>query len=352
MLITILSFLFMFAAVVLSHEFGHYIFAKRGGIRVHEFALGFGPKIFSFIKNNTQYCLNLIPVGGYVRLAGILEFGEEEPPEEKITPEEEKYYTKPVGSKFKTIAGGPFMNIVLAFLILYAIFISIGVPTSISKEIGLIVPGSPAAKAGLQPGDRLEAINGKTVDNMVNAIEFIHKSSGKLIRLTIGRGMTTFDVSITPKYDPKMKVGLIGFSPKPIYKKYGPILTLWKGIEGVVGMIILTLSMLFALIAGKASIFDLVGPVGIAQMGGQVAHTGFIALLQFTAFLSTNLAIVNLLPIPALDGGRLVFVLIEGLRGKAIDIKKENRIHYIGLIVLLALLLLITLNDILRIIRR
>jgi regulator of sigma E protease len=175
LLLTIVSFIFVFAVITIAHEAGHLYFAKKAGIRVHEFGIGFGPTLFSFRHNNTSYKVNVLPILGYVKIAGI----DTEDPQEKETPENEKYYNKSVSQKFKSIFAGPMMNLLLGFVIFSFVFMIAGIPTGISNEISTINPGSEAAKIGLQSGDQLVSINGKIYDKPEEAINVIHQSADK-----------------------------------------------------------------------------------------------------------------------------------------------------------------------------
>jgi len=345
MLLTIVSFIFVFTIITIVHEGGHLFFAKRAGIRVHEFGIGFGPTLFSIKKNHTTYKINLLPILGYVNIAGI----ETESQEEKDTPEEEKYYNKSVSAKFKAIFAGPFMNLVLGFLVFSLVFSITGAPIGISNEIATISPGSQAAKIGLLPGDKLEAINGKVFEEPEEAVKLIHKNAGKELVLSIKRGKNKLRLAAIPEYHKRMKVGLIGFSLKAVYEKVNPFKAILMGAQQTVGLALMILILLGRLLTGQLAVGDLAGPVGIAQITGQYAQQGFISLLSFLAFFSVNVAVVNLLPIPALDGGRLFFVLLEFIRRKPISIEKENKVHHIGLIMLLGLIALLTVNDVLRI---
>jgi len=344
MLLTIISFVVVFTVIALTHELGHLVFAKRAGIRVYELALGFGPRLFSFKRNHTVYAINLIPILGYVRIAG-----EGEAEEDRDCPEEEKLYYKKPFQKFKALAAGSLMNILTAFILLTFIFILVGIPTGVSNEIGSVTKNSSADIAGLKPGDRLLAINGRPFKKMEDAIELIHQSGGKSLLLTIERKQLHLKIKATPLYNPKLKMSLLGFSPKPIYKRVNPFIALYYGLVQTASMALVVLYIIWKLIVGAVSVRDLAGPVGIAQITGRYAHSGIISLVNFTAFLSVNVGILNLLPIPALDGGRLLFVLIEWIRKKAVDPALENKINYWGFMVLLAIMALITLNDILRI---
>ncbi|MBN2058519.1 MAG: RIP metalloprotease RseP [Candidatus Saganbacteria bacterium] len=347
MLLTIISFLFVFTIITLAHEFGHLVFAKRAGIAVPEFGIGFGPTIFSFKKNGTTYHLHALPILGYVKIAGL----DADDETEKDIPEDQKYYTKKISQKFLPILSGALMNLLLGFLVFSFVFMLVGIPAGISNEISAISPGSEAAKIGLQAGDRLIAVNGQNYNNAEDAVKVIHQSPGKEVRLTITRDGQTKYFKATPELNKKMKIGLIGFSLRANYKKVNPLMALYHGWLETWGLIVLVLTLVGKLFIGRLSLFDLAGPVGIAQITGQYAHHGILSLLSFMAFFSINVAIINLLPLPALDGGRLFFLLIEVIRGKPIDIKKENRIHAVGLYVFLGLLAILTINDLIRVFR-
>lgn len=345
MLLTLIAFLFVFTVIALVHEWGHLYFSKKAGIRVHEFGIGFGPTLFSTTRNNTVYKINLLPILGYVKIAGI----DTEDPQEENTPENEKFYNKSAGQKFKSIFAGPMMNLVLGFLVFSSVFMFSGVPTGISNELSAISPGSEAAKIGLRPGDKLISIDGQQFENAEDAIGLIHKSADQELQLVIERQGKPLTLAATPTYNKRLKVGLIGFSLKPIYEKVGPFKSLYYGLKETFGLTLLILTLLGRLLVGKLSLGDLAGPVGIAQITGQYAHQGFASFMSFLAFFSINVAILNLLPIPALDGGRLFFILLEAIRRKPISMEKENRVHAVGLFLLLGLIALLTINDLIRI---
>lgn len=347
MFLTIISFLFVFTLITIVHEMGHLYFSKRAGIRVHEFGVGFGPTLFSTKRNNTTYKINLLPILGYVKIAGL--DGDEE--EEKTTPDDEKYYNKPVAAKFFSIFAGAFMNLILGFLIFCFVFLFTGIPAGISNEISAISPGSEAAKIGLTTGDRLLSIDGKSYKNVEDAVKYIHKNPGTKILLKVDRAGKTLRFAAIPEKHQRLKVGLIGFALKPLYEKASVFSAVYHGAKQTFALIVTVLALFGRLIIGKIALTDLAGPVGIAQITGQYAHQGFLSLMSFTAFFSINVAVLNLLPIPALDGGRLFFLIIEAIRRKSIDIKTENKIHTIGLIVLLSFLALLTVNDFWRILR-
>jgi len=349
MLIKFVTFIVVFTVIVLAHEMGHFLFSRLAGIRILELGMGLGPRIFGVIRNKTKYTLNLFPVGGFVRIAGLDE--NKEAGDERFSPRE-SYLKKTPRQKFLSVFGGPLFNLLLAFIIFYFMFAFTGVPKDISNEIAMISPKSEAQRVGLLAGDKILEISGKKISKMTDAVSIIHKSAGQTITLKIDRHGKQFEVNATPQLNKKLKIGLIGFSLKPVYARTNIFTAFIESIKQVFATSIIVMYTVALLIMGKLSLFDLAGPVGIAQFTGQVAGEGIVPLLSFTAFLSINLGIINLLPIPALDGGRIVFILIEAVRKKAIDIKLENRIHQVGLNILLALMAIVTVNDIIRILTR
>jgi regulator of sigma E protease len=342
-LITLISFVFVFSLIAITHELGHLIAAKRAGIDVYEFALGFGPRVFGIKTGKTAYALNLFPVGGYVRIAGI-----DPEHDEKETPEANKYYTQPIWNKFRAIIMGPLANLLLGYLIIYFLFLGFGIPKDISNVIEAVSPGSEAEKIGLQPDDQLITINARPITNIKEAIKIIHQSSSQPVALEILRNRQTLKLVAQPKFDKNLNIALIGFSLRPIYEKVDPLSALWLAGKETGEMVQLLIGMLCKLIIGQVAISQLAGPIGIAQVTGQQAQSGLLTFLSFIAFFSINVSVFNLLPLPALDGGRLVFILIEFIRRKAINIQAENKIHSIGLACLLGLILLVSINDVAR----
>lgn len=347
MLTSILSFLVVFSFIALSHELGHFIWARRAGIRVFEFGVGFGPRLFAVEKNGTTFSLCLIPVLAFVRIAG-----EGDSDEDRACPEGERFQAKTTWQKAQTLAAGPLINIAAAFVLLSLLFTFAGVPAYPSNEIGAVNKNSVAEKAGLKHGDRLISINGKKVTDMTVAIEFIHQSGGKYLTLVVSRSGQQFILHATPKYNPKMKIALLGFTPKPSYRSVNLLQAAYHGATQTYSMVAQTLNVVWLLVRGGVSISDLAGPIGIAQITGQYAQTGLISLVYFSAFISVNIGVLNLLPLPALDGGRLVFVLLEWLRRKPVNPELENKIHQWGLVALLSLMAVVSVGDIFRLFRK
>lgn len=347
MLINVIAFALVFTFIALVHELGHLVWAKRAGIRVYEFGLGFGPRLFSFTRNSTVYSLNLVPILGFVKIAG-----EGEAEEDKTCPANELFTSKTPLQKFKCLFAGPSMNILAAFFVLLLTFSLFGIPSGVSNEIGAISPGSPADISGLKVGDRLISIDGNRFASMEDAIALIHKSGSRRLALLVSRGATQIAINATPKYNPKLKASLLGFSPRPLYKPASFFSALLTSLSQVFSMIILTLAVLWRLLIGGVSLSDLAGPVGIAQVTGKYTQSGWASLLYFAAFLNVNIGIINLLPIPALDGGHLTIVLLEWIRRKPFDQKLVNKINYWGFVALLGLMAVVTFNDILRLFAR
>ncbi len=347
MLIGIILFLLLFTVIALFHEGGHYFAAKKAGIQVLEFGIGFGPKIFSVTKNGTIYSLNLIPILAFVNLAGMDES------EKTISnvPEDKKYFSKPPISRFFMAFCGPLMNIVLAFLVLLFTFSFFGMPDSVSNTIGQIQKNSVAEKAGLKAGDTILELNGKKIESMEKAISTIHKTKETPISLKIQRGEKTFNIKAIPQYNEKLKVSLLGFSPLPIYKKVSIIEAFYYSSTQVVAMIGLMFKIIGQLAMGGIAFKDLAGPIGIAQITGKYVNTGAISFLTFFAFLNVNIGVLNLLPLPALDGGHIVFALIEMITKRRVAEDTQKKVHGWGMLVLLTLMFLITINDLLRILQ-
>jgi regulator of sigma E protease len=244
------------------------------------------------------------------------------------------------------------MNILLGFIIIYFVLVILGVPTGTSNSIKSIVPGSEAEKIGLKPGDQIIALNDLPAKNMETVIKTIHSSGDKQIALGIQRGNKKLRVVALPRYNEKLKVALVGFSLQPLYVKTNPLEAFWLATKETANMIIVMTALFFRLIMGQIPLDQLAGPIGIAQISGQYASSGLLSFLGFISFFSLNVAVINLLPLPALDGGRLVFILIEVVRRRPIAIEVENKIHYWGIIFLLALMAGLTINDFWRILSR
>jgi regulator of sigma E protease len=413
---TLIAFLVMFGVLVSVHEWGHLYFAKRAGILCREFAIGFGPKLFSWKRNETVYTIRLIPLGGYVRMAGedpelitikpgyevglvfneknvvsrIIVNNKSKHPEAQvvqveridlerelfieaydddgerkrwdvdpkaemvqdeeatqIAPYDRQFGSKSVAQRALAIFAGPLMNFVLAFVLLAAYGFMQGIPVE-DPVVGNIAENSAAETAGLQKGDYVLSIDGQTLETWVDMTMIIQQHPNEEITFEVERAGQILQIPVTPNQVEGMDgepIGLVGIerpAPEPA--------TLVSGLQFGATQTYTYMTMIFdvlrLLVTGQFSLDYVAGPVGIVNYTGQAAEMGIFVLLQWTAALSVNLGIVNLLPLPALDGGRLVFLGLEAVRGKPLDPSKESLVHFVGFALLMLLVLVVTWNDI------
>ncbi|HHW40380.1 MAG TPA: RIP metalloprotease RseP [Syntrophomonadaceae bacterium] len=328
--------------LIVVHELGHFVVAKVVGIQVDEFSIGFGPKLLSIKsqRDQTRYSFRLLPLGGYVKMAGM------EPNDDHIN----GFNKKPLKDRFAVISAGSLTNFLVAIVLFIIVFSLIGIPTpSNANIIGDIISGSPADRAGLKTGDRIIKVNDVNTPRWNDIANKIHKSGGQKVRLVIERSGHTYTFYVTPQFDPQMQISQIGIRQGIRWERQGFLQAVRLGLDRAFGFSKLILVGILGMVTGAVPPSEIAGPVGITQMIGDAARGGLGYLLSFTAILGINLALVNLLPIPALDGSRLMFLCIEGIRGKPIDPEKENFIHLIGFALLMVLFLLITYNDLVRI---
>lgn len=333
---SIIIALIVFSILIVVHEGGHFLAAKRAGIRVDEFAIGMGPCLWQFKKGETVYSLRAFPLGGYNRIAGM------EGPEIN---DPRGFNRQPLRKRMGVIAAGSTMNFLLAVVLFILTYMVLGLPADYNI-IGGVEPGKPAAVAGLQSGDRVLAINNIQVDSWTKMVELINSHPETEISLLVEREGRQEKFVVTTIKDPQSGVGLIGISPS--WERQGFWRSINMGFRQSVNITVLIVVSLVQMLTGQIQA-DVVGPVGIVQLVGEAATFGLANLMIFTAVLSVNLGLINLLPIPALDGSRLVFLSIEGIRGRPIGPEKENFIHLIGLALLFGLLIVITYQDIMRI---
>jgi len=342
-MIIAVGIIFVFFALIFFHELGHFIMAKGCGMQVDRFSLGLGPKLWGFKKRGTEYVFSLLPVGGYVKIAGM------EPGEGNL---ERGFRQQSWTKRVLVLLAGSLANYLVA-IILFSLIFTIGFYVYNWEEaiIGEVKKDSPAEKANILPGDRIIKVNGQNVTNWEELAGYIESSQSSSLNLEIQRGEGTLRIGLEPVFDPELNKKIIGITPHRIFKRYNPLLSLSMGLERTFFITRLILLSIGWMIIGKLPV-QISGPVGIAQFVGESVKLGMIPLFSFTALLSTNLALFNLFPIPALDGGRLLFLLIEKIRGKALNLEKEEMVHYIGFIILLILMLLVTYQDILRLVPR
>lgn len=414
---TVIAFIIIFGTLVSFHEFGHFIFAKRAGILVREFAIGFGPKIFSYKKDETTYTIRLLPIGGFVRMAGedpeMIELkpgyrvglilneqevvekiiisgkdrypnvrnlevesadlehelfirGYEEADDEvlktfplskeaviiedqmssQIAPWDRQFGSKSLGHRIMTIFAGPMMNFVLAILIFTVLAIMQGVPVE-DPVFGKLTDDGVARDAGFQEGDIVISIDGGEISTWNDVVKEIRSHPGDELVFTIEREGRTLEIPVTPKVEKidGEEYGLIGVQ-SPLERSFWKVAT--YGFEATYFWTIEIFRILGTIITGQFSIDMLAGPVGIYVSTETFVKSGLVSLMRWAAALSINLGIMNLLPIPALDGGRLMFLLVELVRGKPVDRHKETMVHIIGIALLMLLMIVVTWNDIQR----
>jgi len=360
---SIIIFIVILLVLVVSHEFGHFIVAKKSGIRVDEFSFGFPPKIYGKKVGETTYNLNALPFGGYVKIFG--ENGEEE----NITEEDKKrsFTNKPRYIQAAVLVAGVVMNFLVAWLLLSVSYMS-GLPSSVSMApagvkvnnqyltITSVLKGSPAETAGIKTGDKiikLSNVDDYTTTPSAESVQyFIRKHGTENIKVDIVRGKEAKEINVTPasNKDGTPAIGIamdmIGTLKLPVHK------AVWEGLKLTSDITVGTAKGFYQLISkavvGKGDMSQVTGPIGIVGVVGDAAKFGFVYLLSFTALISVNLAVINLLPFPALDGGRLLFLLIEKIKGSRINPKVGNIINMVGFGLLMLLMVFITYHDIVK----
>lgn len=341
LVLTIAAAVFVFGLIVLVHELGHFITAKFTGMRVDEFAIGFGPQIFKRKLGETVYSLRAIPLGGFNDIAGM------DPTENKAG--ERGFCEKPVFSRMIVILAGAGMNFILPIILFFGIYATLGIgKPADTPVIGAVIEGKSAESAGLMAGDKILSIDGQKVTTWENFVEKVRAlEPNETVGLTYERNSKVEETSITPEYDEQAQRILIGVQSTIEYEPQSIPEAFEKAVIQTKEILLMMLSMLVDIFKAPTQA-ELAGPLGIAQMAGQVAENGFIPLLNFAALLSLNLGIINLLPVPALDGGHFVNLLIEAVRGKPLGAKAMAYTQKIGIALLLILMVFATKNDIVR----
>ncbi len=321
------------------HELGHFLAAKGTGMLVTEFSIGFGPKLFQKKVGETLYSLRLCPLGGYNRIAGM-------EPGEAVTPR--GFNGRPLWARMLVILAGPFMNFLLPFLLFFGIFAVSGLTLPVNKPVvGSLMEGYPGAAAGLQAGDRLVSINGRKLEKWNDINSLVQENGPKPGKVVIRRDGREMTLTLQPRFDGESKRFLIGVRPPLEHRQ----LSLWESLK-TAGLAVgkTTVAMVDGLrkmITGKVRA-DIAGPIGVAHMAGDVAAQGAVPYLEFMAFLSLNLAVLNLVPIPALDGGQFLVLVVEGILGHALAPKAKEIIQMIGVACIVALTIFATMHDLLQ----
>lgn len=351
----IVPFIFALSVLVFFHELGHYWVARKNGVKVEVFSIGFGPELFGWNdKSETRWKVCLMPFGGYVKM-----FGDSDPSsagaseDSKAFSDEEKavsFHYKSLGARAAIVAAGPIANFILAAVLFAILYMWVGVPQKFHAAIGEVVTGSAAEQAGLQAGDRVISLDGTKLDSFDQLREIVLQNPAKELMAVVSRGNDQFETTIIPKAieDSGKTIGQLGVRPDPSqaeFEKYNPLTATWMGVVRTYDLSAQILSHLGALVTGQGNVKDLGGPLRIAQVSGEAASMGFDRLISLMAVLSVNLGLINLFPIPMLDGGHLVFYAIEALRGKPLSEKAQEYGFRIGLSLVLGLMVFATWND-------
>lgn len=335
--------------LIVIHEFGHFLFAKLSGVGVLTFSVGFGPKLWVKKKGETEYALSAFPLGGYVKMVG------EDPDEEVSDLDREKSFAhKGLLKRIAIVAAGPGFNLLLAVFLLMVVFLFYGVPV-LSNQIGSIEPGSPAEGAGIRKGDRIVGLNGEPVSQWDELSKGIKSSGGSPLTVRLQREGQELTVTLHPAkketqniFGEKKEDWMIGIGSQVSIEKGDPGLAVGRAFVQTYDYAKLTLVGLYKMIKGEVSPRNLGGPILIAQLAGQQAQEGVGSFLAFLAVLSINLGVLNLLPIPVLDGGHLLFFMVEALIGRPVAVKHREVAQQVGIFLLMLLMVYAFYNDIAR----
>lgn len=335
---TLLITILVFGILVTIHEWGHFIVAKRQGIQVDVFSIGFGPMIFKYEWHNTVYAVSLVPLGGYVKMAG------DDPGENKDHRDEGEFFAKTPWQRMKVVMAGPLMNYFLAY-VLFAVIFMVGSPVP-TTQVGTVMKDYPAQKAGLLVGDRIVAVNGHEVKYWEQLTGHIQTEHGKALKLSVVRNGEAIDLAVLP--DTESERPVIGIKPsqetETIKYSVGTSLVMaWQKLWAISTM---TYQSLWKMVTGQMSLKQsMTGPIGIMFITGETAKQGVIPVLHLMGLLSAALALFNFLPIPVLDGGHFVFYLFEWIRKKPLNFKMQEIFQQVGMIFLLGLMVFVFYND-------
>ncbi len=345
-LISIIIFILIFGVIVISHEFGHYAMAKRGGIRVNEFDIGFGPTLYSWKRGETDFCLKAFPLGG----ACIFEGLDPESGQGGDMLSSDAFQSAPLGSRIATVVAGPMANFILGYVIALIVVAFTGTDLPVIQKV---MEGSAAQEAGIEDGDLITRINGSRIHLYREVSLESFMNYGEPMEITYERDGESRTVTLTPRYNEEDQRYYIGIQGAGEFYKCNALEVFRYGFYEVEYWVRVTFKSLGTIFTGHFSLDDLAGPVGVVEVVNDTYTEAspygpmvlIMSMLNLATLLTINIGIVNLLPLPALDGGRLVFLLIEAVRGKPVPPEKEGYVHLAGIIALLLLMVVVMFND-------
>jgi regulator of sigma E protease len=351
---SVIPFLVLLTALVFVHELGHYLVARRCGVRVLTFSIGFGPELFGWHdRAGTRWRISAIPLGGYVKMFGDADLASSrEAGGDGMTDAERavSFHAKPLASKSAIVAAGPLANFAFAAVLLAILYAFVGTPVASDEAtVGAVSPDSAAEAAGLSEGDMIRSIDGRTLTGFDDLRTIVAASPDTPLLFRIERDGRLVDIDVTPQpveLSDGRTIGRVGIAPRFDYNTRGILDSVVGGVEGTWRLTVQTVLFLGRIISGDESSDNIGGPIGIAMLSGEMAKRGFGDYLFFAALLSVNLGLINLLPVPVLDGGHLAFYAVEAVRGRPLGEKAQEYGFRLGLVLILLLFLFATKNDI------
>lgn len=329
---TVIYAIVIFCMLIFVHELGHFVVAKACGVKVNEFSIGMGPAIFKKQKGETLYAARVFPIGGFCAMEG----------EDEDSDDERAFNNQPVWQRALVLAAGSFMNLLTAIVLMIIIAFAVGQATTTIENV---VDGSPAYEAGIMPGDRVIAVDGEKTNEWNSIIIKIGSSKGETANITVNRDGREITLNSELVYDEEAGRNKIGITPETEHNLVG---SFTAGVKNTWNMTVMMYDILKQLFTGDVSAKELSGPVGIVYAVNESAKAGVIYVVYLAALLSLNLAVMNMLPFPALDGGRLLFLAIRKVTGKRVTDEMEGKVHFIGIVLLMLLMVYVTWNDIVK----
>ena len=329
---TIIYAIIIFCLLIFVHELGHFMVAKACGVKVNEFAIGMGPAIYKKQKGETMYAIRVFPIGGYCAMEG----------EDEDSDEPRALNNQPAWQRACILAAGSVMNFITCVILLIVIAFWVGTATTTISDVA---KDSPAQKAGIVAGDRIVSVDGEPIDEWNDLIDAVGYSKAETVEITLERNGKEETVTTELEYNKEAGRNLIGVSPE---MEHSFLKSITGGIKNTGSMTVMMYTVIKQLFTGEVAVSELSGPVGIVYATNEAAKSGVMYVIYLAALLSLNLAIINMLPFPALDGGRLLFLVIRLFTGKRVSDETEGKIHFIGICLLFALMIYVTFNDVIR----